>query len=181
MDTPPAVAVRLLTPADAAALGEFLAAAHDHPPTAELFHPHPLTREFAADLCDRLGGMQDRYFALFVGRRVAGYAMLRGWDEGYKVPSFGVCVHPQLQNAGVGHLLTTFGIEESRRAGAEKVRLTVYKRNERAAHLYAKYGFVFSEKDADSLVGVLDLTAGVPVPDRPADEAKLRAWAGLPT
>lgn len=178
MDTQPAVTVRLLTPADAAALGELLAAAHDHPPTAELFHPHPLTREFAAELCGRLNTIKDRYFALFVGTRIAGYAMLRGWDEGYKVPSFGVCVHPQLQNAGVGHLLTTFGIEESRRAGAEKVRLTVYKRNERAAHLYAKYGFVFSEKDADSLVGVLDLTAGVPAPDRPADVTKLTAWAG---
>lgn len=174
------IAVRLLTPTDAAALGEFLAAAHDHPPTAELFHPHPLTREFAAELCGKLVAIKDRYFALFVGDRVAGYAMLRGWDEGYKVPSFGVCVHPALQNAGVGHLLTTFGIEESRRAGAEKVRLTVYKRNERAAHLYAKYGFAFSEKDSDSLVGVLDLTAGVPVPDRQADEAKLTAWAANP-
>lgn len=171
------IAVRLLTPPDAAALGDFLVAAHDHAPTAELFHPHPLTREFAAELCGKLSAIKDRYFALFVGDRVAGYAMLRGWDEGYKVPSFGICVHPALQNAGVGHLLTTFGIDESKRAGAEKVRLTVYKRNERAAHLYAKYGFVFTEKDADSWVGVLDLTAGVAIPHREADTPKLLAWA----
>jgi len=171
------IAVRLLAPTDAAALGDFLAAAHDHAPTAELFHPHPLTREFAVELCGKLPAIKDRYFALFVGDRVAGYAMLRGWDEGYQVPSFGICVHPALQNAGVGHLLTTFGIEESKRAGAEKMRLTVYKRNERAAHLYAKYGFVFAEKDADSWVGVLDLTASVPIPHREADTAKLLAWA----
>jgi [ribosomal protein S18]-alanine N-acetyltransferase len=171
------IAVRLLAPSDAAALGDFLAAAHDHPPTAELFHPHPLTRQFAAELCGKLSAIKDRYFALFVGGRVAGYAMLRGWDEGYKVPSFGVCVHPALQNAGVGHVLTTFGIDESRRAGAEKVRLTVYKRNERAAHLYAKYGFVFTDKDEHSLVGVLDLTADAPIPHRDVDEANLRAWA----
>lgn len=171
------IAVRPLTAADAPALGDFLAAAHDHPPTAELFHPHPLTREYAADLCGRLAGLKDRYFALFVGDRIAGYGMLRGWDEGYKVPSFGVCVHPHLQNAGVGHALTAYGIAESRRAGAEKVRLTVYKRNERAAHLYRKYGFVFTDKDEHSLVGVLDLTAGLPVPDRPVDSEKLLAWA----
>jgi ribosomal-protein-alanine N-acetyltransferase len=171
------IAVRLLAPSDATALGEFLAAAHDHAPTAELFHPHPLTREFAVELCGKLSAIKDRYFALFVDDRVAGYAMLRGWDEGYKVPSFGICVHPALQNAGVGHVLTTFGIEESKRAGAEKVRLTVYKRNERAAHLYRKYGFVFAEKDEHSWVGVLDLTANVPVSERSADEAKLRAWA----
>jgi ribosomal protein S18 acetylase RimI-like enzyme len=74
-------------------------------------------------------------------------------------------------------VLTTFGIDESRRAGAEKVRLTVYKRNERAAHLYAKYGFVFTDKDEHSLVGVLDLTADAPIPHRDVDEANLRAWA----
>jgi ribosomal protein S18 acetylase RimI-like enzyme len=171
------IAVRLLAPSDAAALGDFLVAAAADAPTADLFHPHPLTREFAADLCGKLTSIKDRYFALFVGGKVAGYAMLRGWDEGYKIPSFGICVHPALQNAGVGHALTTFGIEESRRAGAEKVRLTVYKRNERAAHLYTKYGFVFTDKDEHSLVGVLDLTNSPPIPDRQPDEAKLLAWA----
>jgi ribosomal protein S18 acetylase RimI-like enzyme len=172
-----AIAARLLQPSDAAALGDFLVAAAADAPTAELFHPHPLTREFAAELCGKLPAIKDRYFALFVGGKVAGYAMLRGWDEGYKVPSFGICVHPALQNAGVGHVLTTFGIEESRRAGAEKVRLTVYKRNERAAHLYAKYGFVFADKDEQSWVGVLDLTANGSLLERTADEAKLLAWA----
>lgn len=171
------IAVRLLTPSDAAALGDFLVAAAADAPTADLFHPHPLTREFATELCGKLPAIKDRYFALFVGDRVTGYAMLRGWDEGYKVPSFGICVHPTLQNAGVGHVLTTFGIDESRRAGAEKMRLTVYKRNERAAHLYAKYGFVFTDKDEHSWVGVLDLTADKSIPERSADEAKLRAWA----
>jgi ribosomal-protein-alanine N-acetyltransferase len=171
------IAVRLLTPADAPALGDFFTAAAAHPPTADFFHPHPLTAAFAADLCGKLGTIQDRYFALFVNDRVAGYGMLRGWDEGYKVPSFGVCVHPALQGAGVGHALTTFGIDESRRAGAEKVRLTVYKRNAVAAHLYTKYGFVFSDKDEHNLVGVLDLTTAPPIAPRPPDEAKLRAWA----
>ena len=52
------ITVRTLTAADAPALGDFLAAAHDHPPTAEPFHPHPLTAEYAADLGGRLAGLK---------------------------------------------------------------------------------------------------------------------------
>ena len=89
----------------------------------------------------------DRYYlALYRGRPVA-YAMLRGWDEGYAVPSWGGCVHPALRGAGLGHALLVHAVAESRAAGASKLRLTVYKANQRGIHLYNKFGFVFQDKD----------------------------------
>ena len=45
------------------------------------FHPHPLTRESARQLCEYQG--RDLYFVAICDSRVLGYGLLRGWDEGY--------------------------------------------------------------------------------------------------
>ena len=96
------VQIRSLTSADGAALAEFFAAVAADAEAARFFHPHPLTRAFAVELCGRASTCRDRYFALWYGGRIAGYGMLRGWDEGFVVPSFGACVHPELRDAGIG-------------------------------------------------------------------------------
>jgi ribosomal protein S18 acetylase RimI-like enzyme len=173
------VAARPLTAADTAALGEFFAACAADPEVARYFHPHPLTAEFAAELCGKLDRINDRYLAVFAGGRVAGYAMLRGWDDGYAVPSFGVCVHPALRDCGLGHSLLALAIREAKRAGAAKMRLTVYKDNARGVHLYTRYGFVFADKDERSLVGTLDLAGAAEEPQRQPDATKLAAWAAM--
>src|SRR5690348_1954921 len=81
--------IRLLRPEDAEVLAQlFLALCADNE-SVRYFHPHPLTVEFAASLCGRPGHLRDRYFGMWRQGSLAGYAMLRGWDEGYEVPSFG--------------------------------------------------------------------------------------------
>ena len=39
----------------------------------------------------------DLYFLQIKDNEIAGYAMLRGWDEGYTIPSLGIALHPDFQ------------------------------------------------------------------------------------
>jgi ribosomal protein S18 acetylase RimI-like enzyme len=68
--------------------------------------------------------------------------MLRGWDEGYVVPSFGILVDREWQGHGVGSHLTDFTVAEARTLGATCLRLSVYASHEIALRLYIDRGFV---------------------------------------
>jgi ribosomal protein S18 acetylase RimI-like enzyme len=146
--------IRPLRVDDANALGDFFEALAADAETERFFHPHPLTRVFAHELCHRLGAIQDRYFAAFQGDRVIGYSMLRGWDEGFSVPSFGASVHPKWRNVGLGKRLMAHAIEQTEQAGCERLRLTVFKNNERAIAVYRRFGFAFTDKNDAELVGI---------------------------
>jgi ribosomal-protein-alanine N-acetyltransferase len=173
----PAPEVRRLGRGDAGPLADFFEAVAADPEVRRYFAPHPLTRAFAEDLCARAAWMRDRYSALWFSGRVAGYSLLRGWDEGFEVPSFGACTHPGLRNAGAGQALLAHAVAEARAAGARRLRLTVYRSNARAAHVYAKFGFTLEPLGADRWLGLLDLESAAAVPPRPLDLAALRAWA----
>lgn len=149
--------IRRLSPADRDDLAALFAAFSAHPATVHFFHPHPFTDEVAAELCEREG--RDLYFLARVAGRPVGYSMLRGWDEGYSVPSFGVGVHPEARGQRIGHDLLSHAILESRAVGATRLRLTVLKTNTIARRIYTQFGFQFSDKDAESLLGVLELTS----------------------
>ncbi len=169
--------IRRLEPTDESGLAAFFVACAADADTRRYFHPHPLTPGFAADLCRRIPGMKDRYFVAELARRVVGYAMLRGWDEGYAAPSFGGCVHPRLRGAGLGHILLDACVNESRDARATSLRLTVARGNEAGIHLYRKFGFDLHPKDAENLMGLLDLVGPAivaPVP-RPGPDI-VAAW-----
>jgi hypothetical protein len=153
------VTIEPLRSADASRLGEFFTEVAGDPETVRFFHPHPLTAAYAAALCARLGRIEDCYYAMWEGEAIIGYMMLRGWDGGYETPSFGVCLASSRRGSGLGQQLLRHAIAECRRLGAPRLRLTVCKSNERAVHIYRKFGFVFAAKNADELVGMLELTS----------------------
>jgi ribosomal protein S18 acetylase RimI-like enzyme len=109
------------------------------------FHPFPMTRETAERLC-RVQS-KDRYYVAFLDGVMVGLAMLRGWDEGYEVPSFGVFIDYRYHGRGFGRLLTDHAIVEAKRAGCAKVRLTVYESNVEGRRLYTSLGFQEQSRD----------------------------------
>ena len=52
------------------------------------FHPHLFNKKKAEELGNYKGN--DLYFLQISGTEICGYGMLRGWDEGYPVPSLGI-------------------------------------------------------------------------------------------
>ena len=79
------------------------------PEVVREFHPFPLDRRTAGRLCHHDG--LDQYFVMVADDGVVGFAMLRGWDEGYEVPSFGVLVDRDHQGRGIAAAATGKAIE----------------------------------------------------------------------
>lgn len=119
------------------------------------FHPHPFTRAEA----ERIAGDQglDIYLGMFDGDVILGYGMLRGWDEGYDVPSLGICLHPAARGRRLGASLMDALHRAAAERGAERVRLRVHPENRTATNLYTRLGYVYSGEQGGDLVGFLCL------------------------
>jgi ribosomal protein S18 acetylase RimI-like enzyme len=147
--------IRTVGPAHAEALARFFEALKAHGMNQH-FHPHPLTSDAAREKAAYSG--KDSYFILLERGEILAYAMLRGWDEGYEVPSLGVAIHPDVQNLGFGRLMMDFLRAVALRRGAKKIRLRVYPDHQAAVALYRSLGYEMTrEKDGPYLLGYLDL------------------------
>lgn len=151
---PGGLELRLLRPELAGLLREFFRAFVRGPDHA-FFHPHPLTDDAADRLCSYQG--RDLYYAACVAGRIVAYGMLRGWDEGYDIPSLGMAIHPEARRRGLARSLMAFLHTAAKLRGARQVRLTVYRDNQRAVAIYQRLGYVFTEKNQRQLVGILEL------------------------
>ena len=147
-----------MSPADAAGLAALFAAliaAGDE----QTFHPHPLTDAYAAYLTSEYMGA-DRYFVATSRGVVVGYGMLRGWDEGYAIPSLGIAVHPAWRGRGVARALMTAMHGVARRLRAPSIRLKVSPDNVAAVSLYRDLGYEFTGEEHGQLVASLQLDRG---------------------
>jgi len=145
---------RVLKSTDSDALKEFFVDVIENEDD-KLFHPHGFGHADAISICNYLG--KDLYYAVFSGETVLGYGMLRGWDEGYDVPSLGIVISRKARGLGLGRMLMQFLHSAARNRGAESIRLTVLKNNAIAKKLYESLGYVFTESE-DSFVGYLQFT-----------------------
>lgn len=140
-------------PAHTAALVRFFAR-NDIAEVVGHFDPFPLSEETARRIADATG--KDRYYGAFLGDRIVAFSMLRGWDEGFEVPSFGIAVDRDLHGSGIGGRMTEWTIEQARALGAPRVRLSVYGSNRIAHELYRRRGFEEVERSPVERSGVKD-------------------------
>jgi ribosomal protein S18 acetylase RimI-like enzyme len=152
------LSIRPIAPEDAEQLGELLVALAAGS-EARQFHPHPLTAQEACRIAQGAAARKDLYFAAFLGERLVGYGMLRGWDEGYSIPSFGVAVSLAYRGRGIARSLLRYAIQRARESGAGTMMLKVHLNNHDARHIYESEGFVFQEiqGDATQIKGLLSL------------------------
>ncbi len=124
------------------------------------FSPHPFNAENAKRVCDYQG--RDLYYSILLdGKDIIGYGMLRGWDEGYDIPSMGLCILKTYQGKGLGRLLLNFLEVVSRLEGANKVMLKVKKGNEIAIRLYESQEYVFEKFNEDFLIGFKNISDSI--------------------
>jgi [ribosomal protein S18]-alanine N-acetyltransferase len=151
---PEPLELRSLSPAWRKGLEEFCRALEAAGET-KFFAPHPFSETELDRRVHYLG--RDRYYLLVEGARVVGYGMLRGWDEGYAVPSLGIAIHPQARSRGYGELMMHFLHAAARLYGAERVRLRVHRDNANALELYRRLGYSFGPLDGAHYVGHKEL------------------------
>ena len=127
-----------ITAKDASLLHQFLA----RQPLEYRQHFHPFEDESIYALASILEtNLKDRHRAvLFDGNYVAFY-MLRGWQQGYARPSFGLLVDYQYAHHGLGKLCMQAALAECRLLGCTDIMLKVEPANHIALKLYLNAGF----------------------------------------
>lgn len=147
------ILIREITPLDYTQLLKFFQE-NDVPEQTRQFHPFPLNQETARFIaCE---SHQDRYYLAQSGAQIVGLCMLRGWDEGYPIPSFGILISRTFQRRGLGKQMTEFAITAARDLGCRQIRLSVYESNTTALYLYRSLGFEEIERQSVTIMGQPD-------------------------
>jgi RimJ/RimL family protein N-acetyltransferase len=84
----------------------------------------------------------DKYFGVFISNELVGFYMLRGFDEGYNIPSFGIWIAEQYSGLGLSKLTLQHAISYCKVNGIKKIMLKVHPDNFVAKKTYENYGFI---------------------------------------
>jgi len=146
--------MRRLREADIEKLG-ILFARNNRPEVINFFRPFLLNDYMARELLSPT--RKDQFFVMEENGEFLAFSMLRGQDEGYDVPSFGIFVDWEHQRCGLGKQLSEWTFRWADQTGASKIRLTVYDENIQARTLYDRLGFIETERrrDNDGRVSVI--------------------------
>lgn len=139
--------IRPLTDADPAALAELLSQSAEA--YTRFFHPFDFSAATIALLAFK--SVVDQWFMLEVEVaglfQPAGFYMLRGLDEGFPDPMYGVFVAERYSGLGLARLTLAHAEVQCRLNGWEHIRLKVDPSNARAHKLYTSCGFRFESVD----------------------------------
>ncbi|MFZ5919810.1 MAG: GNAT family N-acetyltransferase [Chloroflexota bacterium] len=116
------------------------------PEIVRYFRPFPFTSETAQYIARQ--PHRDRYFVAILNHQIVGLSMLRGWDEGFSIPSFGVMVDHRIHGKGIGKHLLEYTLDEACKLKCHRVRLSVYASNTVAIRLYEAMGFYEETRQA---------------------------------
>ena len=119
------------------------------------FHPHPLTSK-EAEKRVRYKGL-DIYFLQISAGEISGYGFLRGWDEGYNIPSLGIVIHPKFRGQNLGKDFVHFLHAQAKERKVTAIRLTVDIKNKIATTLYKEIGYQFKHKNETTLEGFFEV------------------------
>jgi|GEM_PF-356352 len=124
---------------------------------AEFFHPHALDAEAARCIAVHSTAGRDEYWLALSGEELLAYGMLRGWNEGYDVPSLGLAVAPARRGQGIARKMMQHLHRRAIQRGASRIRLKVDQRNSSAKRLYDSLGYRFEKHSSNEFTGYCDL------------------------
>jgi RimJ/RimL family protein N-acetyltransferase len=147
----------VLLPAEANSLSSLLRA--QRPEYMKGFFPFSFDGENIAAILSVAS--KDRYWAIRSEGRLAGFFMLRGLDEGFLTPSFGIAVAKEFSGHGLATKALQHAIHWCRDNGIREVMLKVAEDNAAALAVYRRAGFVERERcpHTGHLVHVLTVKA----------------------
>jgi RimJ/RimL family protein N-acetyltransferase len=83
----------------------------------------------------------DQVYGIYVDNKLIGFYMLRGFDEGYSVPSYGVWISEKYSNRGLSTFTLQHAISFCKLNSIKRIMLKVHPDNITAKHIYEKHGF----------------------------------------
>ncbi len=110
------------------------------PEYARFFYPFGFDIDAISEVLARQG--QDVFMGVYWQGRMVCFFMLRGWNEGYDVPSFGIIIDEKYRNSGLEMLSLDAAKAICRLRGAERLMLKMHPDNFSARGVARKIGFV---------------------------------------
>jgi RimJ/RimL family protein N-acetyltransferase len=138
--------IRPLRVEDASALSEWLCAQPSA--YARFFHPFDYDEPAIAGALGRQG--RDVFMGLLWQERIIGFFMLRGWDEGYEVPTFGILVDERYRGYGLEMAALDTAKVICRLLDASRMMIKMHPDNISAKGVARKTGFVQTGVEAAS-------------------------------
>ncbi len=133
---------------DAADLSRLLTAAA--PEYVAHFHPFEFDGENVRAELER--ARRDRYWGMRTDGKLAGFFMLRGFDEGYERPAFGVFIAERFAGRGLARRALAASIEWCEKNGVKEMMLKVYRENATALRIYEEAGFAVIKSHGNEVV-----------------------------
>ncbi len=141
-----ALIVRSLEVEDAAALSAMLRAQSQS--YTRFFDPFNFDRETITSLLVKRS--RDVFMGIYWQAELKGFFMLRGWDEGFDVPAYGVLIDERYSGYALAQLSLRMAKSICKLRGAKRMLLKVHPDNKAARTLYEEALFVQTRADAQS-------------------------------
>lgn len=124
---------------------------------ARFFYPFGFGRPAVSAVLAGQG--RDVFTGLYWGGRMVGFFMLRGWNEGYEVPAFGIIIDEKYRGHGLEMVCLDAAKAICRLRGAERIMLKMHPENISAKGVARKIGFVQtgSEPESGNIIYHLEL------------------------
>ncbi|MEB3123600.1 MAG: GNAT family N-acetyltransferase [Snowella sp.] len=123
----------------------------------QYFHPFDFQENSIQEILSKSN--KDIFFSIELIKKASnilvGFYMLRGLDEGYSEPMYGVFVSSDYQNYGIGRLSLFHAECYCKMIGYKRLLLKVYPENIKAKKLYNTLGFQFLRNDPQSKQTIL--------------------------
>lgn len=91
--------------------------------------------------------IKDQYYGVFVDNNIVGFYMLRGFDDSFEIPSYGVWISKKFSSKGLSKLTLHHAISFCRINKIQKLMLKVHPDNFIAKKMYEEFGFAYEGID----------------------------------
>lgn len=118
------------------------------PAYVRFFTPFSFDQEVLADILARQ--RQDIFMGIYWQDELAGFFMLRGWDEGYEAPAYGVLIDERYSGYGLTRLSLKMVKSICKLRHSPRIMLKVRPENTVAKFLFEEARFIQTGVDAAS-------------------------------
>ena len=132
--------IKRLDADDSKDLSRLLGDSEDH--YGQYFTPFPFEKEGLEKQLQEV--KKDCYWGLWFAGKLVGIFMLRGFDEGYQKPSFGVFISKRFSNLGLSKVALDYAISWCQLNHVSDIMLKVHPDNTHAKRSYEKAGFLLT-------------------------------------
>lgn len=114
------------------------------------FNPHSMDYDSIFSILTNK--KNDKYKIVICEDRVIGYGILRGWDEGFEIPSLGIMVDKDFRGIGLSKTIMQFLESSAKLMKSKKIRIVVHKDNQVAYNLYKSLNYEFETYNQNQLI-----------------------------